>query len=676
MNRVTFGASCNYTPDGAQCQNPAIAMNNAFVVSAYTESNSTIFTRVAPLNGEPSLTFLSDESYGIGMSPGIAINNANTVLMVYLKPGNLLTYSVGVAVQNQSDISWQKNMLPVLDSSNNNNNILASSCAVAVNNNNEVMVVFQKYLNSNHSCYDLYYLHGRLDNSNYIVNWDTPQYYTTGILPRVAINNNGYFIEVHQSENHNSIYYTLGKKNPHSDTFSIVKHDEITGESNFDPSTHPSVALNSFGDVLEVHALAGLKAQTLWYNQFKINTSNDHLETICSQRYSIEYLTDGMGGKNPVVALNDNQVAFQMYETNSSHLFGCLSKITERANWMSAYQNKTLKQLSIPGSHDAAMSTASHCSIGDDSNTITQIQNISKQLQVGIRYFDIRPVFSFVGSLSNASVNTGHYSGADGFAVGCRGESMDDILDGVHDFLRDNTSEVVILKFSHFLANGGEGMDYFFDQLNVSSKQTLIDKLTQKIHDKLSSKVFQKPSTSRIVDIHLSQMAGKAVVVYDIQDLATVNLGTNIYTYLDFNADTPNPNSADLVVFDKYTNTDLMSKLISQTEPVTDDDKKHPGQEYLLKTAKYHGGDMFLLSWTLTLQTSDLVNALSYSILQLSQEAGGSLARQLVNMKKNYQIDSTCFPSILYVDACDGFVTDVCQWINSLGLRDHIYDTH
>jgi hypothetical protein len=57
-------------------------------------------------------------------------------------------------------------------------------------------------------------------------------------------------------------------------------------------------------------------------------------------------------------------------------------------------KNKTLAQITMPGSHDAAMSRAANCTtFADATNTQTQSKNIQDQLNAGVRYFDLRPIF-------------------------------------------------------------------------------------------------------------------------------------------------------------------------------------------------------------------------------------------------------------------------------------------
>jgi hypothetical protein len=250
---------------------------------------------------------------------------------------------------------------------------------------------------------------------------------------------------------------------------------------------------------------------------------------------------------------------------------------------------------------------------------------------------------------------------------------MNDVLNQVNSFLNTYTTEVVILKFSHFynvtLTVNPDGStvttDYFFSNSSISpsTKQPQINQLIASINSILGNKVYINSSGSRLADIPLSTCKGKAIIVFDIADLSSVILSNGIYTYLDYNPSSPNKSSANLVVFDKYSNTNDINVMTSSTTPT---DQDHPGQMYLLQNSANHGGDLFLLSWTLTLSGGQASNPLAFNILQLSQQATGVLSKFMVN--DQYSLSSH-FPNILYVDACDGFVTDVAVWINNLNLK-------
>jgi len=652
--RVTFGASCAFAPGNGGYLHPAVSMNNSIIVAAYLGSGNKVYTVSSLING-PSMDFAHSANAGTSVlngCPSIAINSNNTVAVVFLVNSNQLYYRIGSSNGN-GPISWGSLGYRIP-------NISAQSCSVAMNNN-VIVIAYQDLSNK------LHYLTGSIMTDQSII-WFSGNY-DSGQKPSVALNNAGYFVEVHQSENHDSLYYNVGKLNS-SGAISILYQHEYKGRSQKTPSITPAVAMNDLGQVLEVHGTGKAGDDSLYYMQYQLNTSTHHLDFVCEQLYSLDSTTNGMGGSFPSVALNYNGDAVQLYQTTSkAQFYGCMSKIWDRSNWMQGFQSKTLSQLSIPGSHDAAMSDSSDCLAASSGNTKTQVKRIAHQLDVGIRYFDIRPVFVILPTGTVNEFRTGHFSGGLGGVAGCFGEDLSDILKGVKSFLQAHTSETVILKFSHFLSFLTQGTAYFYDSvmLSTSTKQSQINQLITYIGQYLpSSLMFTNSSAQRLADVPLSSCAGKAIIVLDIADLSEVTFSAPIYSYLDYNPSSPNKNSADLVVFDKYSNTNDINVMISKTVPT---DPDHPGQEYQLMNASCHGGDLFLLSWTLTLKGLQVVNPAGYDILQLSQLANGILANEMTSMKTNNLLTAVDFPNVIYVDAADGFATDVCVWINNQHLR-------
>ncbi|KUJ14780.1 PLC-like phosphodiesterase [Mollisia scopiformis] len=78
--------------------------------------------------------------------------------------------------------------------------------------------------------------------------------------------------------------------------------------------------------------------------------------------------------------------------------------------------DKTLSQISIPGSHDSGMSVNSGGTFAATDGVVqTQSLNIMRQLVEGIRYFDIRPV------LGNGKWYCGHYGDTGNSTLGWQG---------------------------------------------------------------------------------------------------------------------------------------------------------------------------------------------------------------------------------------------------------------
>ncbi|ETS84695.1 hypothetical protein PFICI_02720 [Pestalotiopsis fici W106-1] len=153
------------------------------------------------------------------------------------------------------------------------------------------------------------------------------------------------------------------------------------------------------------------------------------------------------------------------------------------SNWMSSNLNVLGKQkiehIMFPGSHDSGMSRhGKHTTFGTPSVTLTQTKTIKEQLRLGIRYFDVRL------DISQGKYFCGHYTKIDGVPTsaligmgvlgpppvkalalalkaafprweGACGESLQEIIQGINEFLKEN-KELVVLDISGY---GGFAVD-------------------------------------------------------------------------------------------------------------------------------------------------------------------------------------------------------------------------
>ena len=284
----------------------------------------------------------------------------------------------------------------------------------------------------------------------------------------------------------------------------------------------------------------------------------------------------------------------------------------------------SLKQIVIPGSHDAGMY---HDSAG---NSIAQNQTIYQQLMGGVRYFDLR-------------VKT---SGS-GFKIdhgGASGPSLSDIVGHIQTFMsRSNCKEVAILKFRL-------GFD------DDDTYQRFLEVL-----DPLSSWYYTAalPANTRLAQLALSTLVsdgkGKLLVVCNFSPQNANPPG--IYKYADGSLACPqesrkaNPTSGDLRVFDCYSN---------------EDDCATMAQDQLQKFQAYNGYctgsysgvvcDLYLLSWTLT-------PTWPWSIWGVAQEANFALGGAISGFGPN---SNGQMVNIIYLDYYEiSDVTAICYDINS-----------
>jgi hypothetical protein len=122
---------------------------------------------------------------------------------------------------------------------------------------------------------------------------------------------------------------------------------------------------------------------------------------------------------------------------------------------------KTLREICIPGSHDAGMSQCQDGTVAaHPCNVITQSQSIGQQLALGTRYFDLRP--TKVGN----NYFTGHYNNIKNGSTtltwqGANGESIDAIISDVNAFLKQpNCSELIIFNLSEAINTNFSNTNY------------------------------------------------------------------------------------------------------------------------------------------------------------------------------------------------------------------------
>ena len=104
------------------------------------------------------------------------------------------------------------------------------------------------------------------------------------------------------------------------------------------------------------------------------------------------------------------------------------------SNWMSKIKDEiSIRDLSIPGSHDSATSLIEKIPIINfylDWNVKTQVWSIKEQLLSGIRYFDLRPG-------KNKIIYHGSFK---------TNETFDHVIHMISHFLNNNPSEGIIMR--------------------------------------------------------------------------------------------------------------------------------------------------------------------------------------------------------------------------------------
>lgn len=299
--------------------------------------------------------------------------------------------------------------------------------------------------------------------------------------------------------------------------------------------------------------------------------------------------------------------------------------------WMQSNLNKmggkTLRQLCLPGTHDAGMGIfSSGTPFASVCNTVTQTSQVLGQLQLGSRYFDIRPV------VSAGEYYTGHYTEIDVLGLkswqGANGQSIESVINDVNEYT-ENNAELIILHLSHDLDTDVGNSKY--SPFTQNQWDALLSLLKQKI------KHLKVLSTDDLTLCTLNEYIGDgeaAVIVIVEPSGGDVNVDA-------FNDAGFYPVSR-FPVYNVYSNTNNLDQMVTDQLGKMREQKTTPEAAF------------FLLSWTLTQSTTQVAtcgSGLVSSIIDLAQEANAALTNKLLPA-----CNAKCFPNIVYIDALSGAI--------------------
>jgi hypothetical protein len=279
--------------------------------------------------------------------------------------------------------------------------------------------------------------------------------------------------------------------------------------------------------------------------------------------------------------------------------------------------NRTLKHITMPGSHDAGMSTFKPGTVGAHfANTQTQYLDFYQQLMHGSRYFDLRPV------ISNGQWVAGHYSEIADVWLGGNGQSISDIIKQVNDFTA-TYKELVIINLSHTLDT-----DHDYKDLSQTQWNQLFDTLKGINNRFIVSNPGKTDFTTKVLGDFITD---RASVFIFAQLPSGISLGD--YANQGFY------NQDNFPVFDSYSNSndggnmqrDQLQKVKDNRNIVADSSKRKD---------KFH-----VLSWTLTQQPEDVLN-FDKAIMNLAVSVFDKLVSEAFN-----SFTPESFPNVLYVDA-------------------------
>ena len=311
------------------------------------------------------------------------------------------------------------------------------------------------------------------------------------------------------------------------------------------------------------------------------------------------------------------------YATPVSARQAWINEISLSTDWLTN-PVRTLRTMCIPGSHDSGMWTyGAHTAFGFPCNTQTQTKSVADQLNLGVRYFDFRPVISTGGNYF-----TGHYSKVNIAGVdsdqGANGQSIDSIVNDVNTFM-DGSPDLVILMFSHDWNTNLPNAQYRpFDQTEYDGLLNKLSALRYRYRTGDDVDLTQIPITSFV-----GKNKGSVLVICDPDNPAVTLPGnTGFYPIKSF------------PLYDSYADTNDLGQMQS---------------DQILKMGKVKTGPnpvFFVLSWTLT-QSDDQAGSCGFipkglpdgSILSLAAEANPTIYD-----KSWPSIIPPVYPNLVYTD--------------------------
>jgi hypothetical protein len=304
---------------------------------------------------------------------------------------------------------------------------------------------------------------------------------------------------------------------------------------------------------------------------------------------------------------------------------------------LGALGNRSLRQLCIPGSHDAGMSKLTiGGTIGANAcNTLTQYMRIFQQLQRGVRFFDIRPV------IARGEYYTGHYTGTALGTEGGNGQSIASIIDDVNTYTAAN-QELVVLYFSHDMNTDVGYRSFTQDEWNGLFTELM--RLNYRFED-------PNPEKLDLTQLTLQRFIGsqpRVVIVVEPK----IPLGT--FATQGFYTVDPN-----FPVVNDYSNTNNLNTML------------HDQLTKLWKDRPSPDAPSFVLSWTLTQSPSDAVacflfHSTNNSILALAEKANPALYSEVLPV-----CNDQTYPNILYIDGVIRFdIAALAMAVNSKASRN------
>jgi len=410
---------------------------------------------------------------GHGITPRVSLNNDNIAVEVHRNPVDKTLYcSAGMLDGENETVTWP-------DARRYAEGVNRTRPSVGLNDRGVVVEVHEVHEGKK---IWLEYNSGQVKQSGgeHYVKWSAKRFRgAEGAMPAIAINGKNAVVEVHRFAygNDGRLFFSVGRAT--GTKLELRPRALIRLPNGVVANGHyPSVAITDDGMVIVV-----LRARTRFVVLELIGQLSADGNTVAWNRWG--YFDDGT--QPAVAAAGTMAVEIHQHEKYRSLRFST-SILTNRASWMQDRLNtlgqKSLRELVLPASHDAAMY--------DTTFDHARNQNLSiyEQLRYGIRYFDLRPMWMSRGRRSEFVI---HHSGL-------QGPTLQKVLNDVKQFAQHRHQELIILKFSHFKGVTPRRYTDLANQIIATIGDWLVD---------------SRPNDKRLADITLNEYVkdGPAILV-------------------------------------------------------------------------------------------------------------------------------------------------------------------
>jgi hypothetical protein len=314
----------------------------------------------------------------------------------------------------------------------------------------------------------------------------------------------------------------------------------------------------------------------------------------------------------------------------------------------------TLQDIVLPGAHDAGMSVLTATGgvqkgTINTCNTLTQTQNITNQLQAGIRMFDLR------AGLYQNELYARHSSSdcMEDAMGGGYGEKLRPVFENLKRFLTTHPQEIVLISFSHFC-----------------EKELPVSHLADSIVHYMGSSLLYQSQGKKPGSIPLRELAGKAIISFEHdlfpgKPIETCAISDQSSVFINFRR--------------AYAATNDLNKLL----------QKEKDFFQTLQAGTIRDNDLVRLDWQLTQSSEEaamvcndfedeklnpavngavlLTNLLMKhrNITELALKGNKSLYSNLQDWISSGLITKKNKPNILYVDVAGAWITDYCIDLNN-----------